>query len=274
MEQDIDQDLAWLSAPRSRFSKWLRRGMLRLGATRATVVTSMVAVLLSLCVSLLSHVIAGLPTDQYPRTLMMGTAIPAIVAPPITFFVVRFMFEAETARRIAHQLSVTDPLTQAFNRRHFFQVGAQRLAEGLDAERPMSVLLVDVDHFKSVNDVHGHGIGDEVLKQVVLACRAGLRSEDLLARLGGEEFALLLPGLSKDAACQVAERLRQNIESVEVGTGTQARVETTVSIGVATAQTRGTTLDALLQRADAAMYRAKKNGRNRVVAQDTAPLEA
>lgn len=166
---------------------------------------------------------------------------------------------------------LTDPLTGLYNRRFF----GRRLHEELDrwARRPGSSLigmLVDVDHFKRINDQHGHHAGDRVLQEVARLLGKELRGSDVLARYGGEEFVLLLPDTAEDEGFLIAERLRSLVEESSferAGLGSQ---KITVSIGLACLSVSGNTADAdpgawLLRRADAALYQAKQEGRNRVV---------
>lgn len=154
-------------------------------------------------------------------------------------------------------LADTDALTGVLNRRSFFQQAGTFLRTG----QPLAVLLLDVDHFKLVNDRHGHAFGDAVLVEIATRCRAALRSADILARLGGEEFAVLLPGQDEARAAAVAERLRQAMANTAVG-GPQDGQAVTVSIGGACAATGEVPLEELLLRADRALYAAKRAGRN------------
>lgn len=154
-------------------------------------------------------------------------------------------------------LADTDALTGVPNRRSFFQQAGALLRAG----QPLAVLLLDVDHFKLVNDRHGHAFGDEVLVEIAKRCRAALRSGDVLARLGGEEFAVLLPGQDEANATAVAERLRQAMAN-SAAVGPSDRKPVTVSIGGACAVTGEFPLEELLLRADRALYAAKRAGRN------------
>lgn len=126
----------------------------------------------------------------------------------------------------------------------------------------LSLFMLDIDFFKAINDTHGHRAGDAVLKALATICRQTLREVDVIGRVGGEEFAMLLPKANGTAAADVAERLRTAVEAstVEVEPGTQVRF--TVSIGVTTAQTRETSIDKVIKRADEALYAAKHQGRN------------
>ncbi|MFP4155342.1 MAG: PAS domain S-box protein, partial [Halothiobacillaceae bacterium] len=160
-------------------------------------------------------------------------------------------------------LATTDPLTGVFNRRHFMDRSHQALAAALQAGEELSLIMLDVDHFKSVNDRHGHEAGDRVLKGLASILSQQLREDDLVGRLGGEEFAVLLPGTDRQLARTVAERIRARIEAspVPIRCGV---LHITASLGVATLDAHDETVDRLLVRADAALYCAKDAGRNRV----------
>jgi diguanylate cyclase (GGDEF)-like protein len=173
---------------------------------------------------------------------------------------------AEERRRIVEELSLTDPLTGLANRRHFDQKLANELARARRYQRPLALIVIDLDHFKMVNDQHGHPAGDEVLRQVAAALRRASRETDLPARFGGEEFALILPETELSFALLAGERLRMRIANESVRCS-GAILAVTISAGVAGAD--GTSLPAdaatLYHQADAALYRAKATGRNTVV---------
>jgi len=124
--------------------------------------------------------------------------------------------------------------------------------------------MLDIDHFKAVNDTQGHHVGDEVLKALVAKCTQTLRDTDLLGRLGGEEFAIILPESDMAAAMEVGERLRQTLSEIKISTDRGA-IQVTVSIGLAMMKAGDDTLDAIMGRADAALYKAKQSGRNKLV---------
>jgi diguanylate cyclase (GGDEF)-like protein len=183
----------------------------------------------------------------------------------------RWLPLAVKERRVADEhasdlemLAAMDWLTGLYNRRHFETLARSELARCQRYLRPLSLLTIDIDHFKSVNDQFGHAAGDRVLRLVANACYAAKRDSDMAARIGGEEFALLLPETSEDAAAQFAERLRDQIRGCTPNVeGTTLTV--TVSIGIASANAATTSIDVLMREADQALYDAKRSGRDRVV---------
>jgi diguanylate cyclase (GGDEF)-like protein/PAS domain S-box-containing protein len=175
----------------------------------------------------------------------------------------RDMTERKRLEDDLKRLATVDPLTGADNRRR----GQERLAVefnryACDEQQPVSVLMLDIDHFKSINDQHGHPAGDAVLRALVQTCKASLRAVDTVARWGGEEFLLILPGTRAAAAVSVAERLRTEIAAMRVAVPGGATISLTASIGVA--ESAGGDPNELLRRADKALYAAKARGRNRV----------
>lgn len=163
-------------------------------------------------------------------------------------------------------LAVTDDLTGCLNRRAFFAAAEQEMERAARYGGFVSVLMIDLDHFKQVNDRHGHATGDRALKAATAAIRANLREIDGFGRLGGEEFAAMLPETPLAGALMVAERLRQAVASTPVALDDGETLNLTVSLGVAERDADETAVDLVLARADTALYRAKAAGRNRVLA--------
>jgi diguanylate cyclase (GGDEF)-like protein len=157
----------------------------------------------------------------------------------------------------------TDPKTGLLNATAWQREADAEIARALRLETPLALLLVDVDHFKQVNDSHGHLIGDEVLRGLAAELRRQVRESDVVGRFGGEEFTVLLPGIGATEACRIAERLRHSASVLKVGAG-DAEIKVTVSIGVAVLGRHGRDLFELLAAADLALYRAKDAGRNRI----------
>ena len=160
--------------------------------------------------------------------------------------------------------SNTDSLTGVSNRRHFLPLLTQEMGRCRRFRHPLSLLMLDIDRFKRVNDAFGHPTGDVVIQRVAEACRAHSRDSDVVARLGGEEFAVLLPEAGLQGALVYAERIREDVEGLVLQGPGRAEVRCTVSIGAAEFGPFDVTEDDLLRRADAALYQAKDAGRNRV----------
>jgi diguanylate cyclase (GGDEF)-like protein/PAS domain S-box-containing protein len=163
------------------------------------------------------------------------------------------------------KLAITDELTSLNNRRHFFALGETEFNRSLRFERPLSAIMIDVDHFKLVNDTYGHHAGDIVLREIATRCLHKTRSIDIVGRYGGEEFAVLLPETKKEDAMCLAERLRicMDNESILID---DKHLHITISLGVATLSSHTPNLERLLKQADDALLEAKRSGRNRVVA--------
>jgi diguanylate cyclase (GGDEF)-like protein/PAS domain S-box-containing protein len=168
----------------------------------------------------------------------------------------------ELEAELFHQAS-TDALTGVSNRRYFMAQAEQELRRSRRFARELSVMMVDLDHFKHVNDEHGHAAGDAILQGVVKRALESLRQSDQLGRLGGEEFAVILPETGLTAANEAAERLRKHVADRPF-IAEPLIVPCTVSVGVAQMNANDGTIDDLFNRADKALYRAKKQGRNRV----------
>jgi diguanylate cyclase (GGDEF)-like protein len=185
-----------------------------------------------------------------------------------TVFVI-FMLVSDRAVTVHKTAASIDPLSGMFNRRGFSEACARVIEHEEKAGRPVTVMIFDIDHFKSINDRFGHPAGDEILKLFSAVVVNNLRISDLSGRIGGEEFAALLP-CSLEEGVLVAERVREAFESSGI-TCEEGPVDTTVSIGVAGGPA-GTALEVLLAAADTALYQAKRSGRNRVEAAEEMPL--
>jgi len=169
-------------------------------------------------------------------------------------------------RKLTHVLELqahTDALTGLTNRRRFIEIAEAELVRSRRYDAPLSLLMLDIDHIKEVNDAHGHRAGDRVLQQLARTCLDVLRNVDVVGRVGGEEFAILLPETALPGAVDVAERLREAVEGARVTREEGVPLRITVSIGVA-ALAGLDNLDTLMSQADSALYDAKHRGRNRV----------
>ena len=196
--------------------------------------------------------------------LMLAATLIVLLILAIIYLVARsFIKELNTAETKLVEMATQDFLTGLLNRRETFR----RLDEELQRSRrlafPFSVLLLDLDHFKQVNDIHGHSAGDLVLQTVASVLRKGVRPYDLCCRHGGEEFLVVLPETALTGAAGIAERLRSDIEQQVISLPAGQTLQVTASIGAA-ALAGDETIDQLIIRADEAMYQAKQGGRNRV----------
>ena len=177
--------------------------------------------------------------------------------------------QTDRLRRNLHMslaMAVTDPLTGLYNRRYMtshLEAQVSRATEGL---KPVSLMMLDIDHFKPVNDTWGHDTGDRVLVEFAQRIQRNVRGIDLAARQGGEEFVVMMPDTDRVTAAQIAERLRKAVADAPFDPdGPQGPLPITVSIGVTTSEAGGDTSDRMLKRADEALYRAKREGRDRIV---------
>ncbi len=168
--------------------------------------------------------------------------------------------------QISIEMAITDALTGLFNRRYMENHLGTLVEQAVARGKPLAVLALDIDHFKSINDTHGHDAGDDVLRDFAMRIKRSIRGIDLASRCGGEEFIIVMPETDMAVAASVAERLRRRIasEPFAISEGTRV-IPVTLSIGIASLRGRDDTPASLLKRADQALYRAKRDGRNRVV---------
>jgi len=183
--------------------------------------------------------------------------------------------ELEMRRAEFERLSLLDPMTGIANRRHFDDRAAAEIARARREGSQLGVVMFDIDHFKQVNDRFGHAAGDIVIQRVVERARGELRASDFIARLGGEEFALLVPNAAPAGLRQLTERIREEIAATAIETGSPDGTDpiaVTASFGLALLRPEDAAIDSVLMRADAALYQAKRQGRNRVVGEEAATL--
>ena len=210
-------------------------------------------------------------------SLNMGSADPArFISGSGTDFLERLAavlaisLENCTNHQRLKRIGLTDPLTGINNRRYFDQRMLEEVARAQRAQTPLACMFLDLDHFKQINDRHGHQTGDRVLQELALLFSTELRQSDILCRYGGEEFVVLLPGTTLKECQEIAERLRQGVERHHFRRQTTPALRLSVSIGIAALQavhgeSHETQADALLASADKAVYEAKSAGRNRVM---------
>lgn len=182
--------------------------------------------------------------------------------------------QLETSQAALYELATHDGLTGLYNHRTFYTLLTDELERAQRFKRPVSLLMLDIDHFKCVNDTHGHQAGDAILKGLSELLGWQVRAIDRICRYGGEEIAVILPEIGLDTAANIAERLRASVETqpFDVNTGTPVRI--TVSIGIASWPVQGGGADLLVAAADTALYAAKRSGRNRISRYEPAPDES
>lgn len=241
---------------------FLRRWLRRLGLAWSTVLATLVSVVFSVAIT------AGLNWLQYGATsanaMFIATVVPLTVAPLFSVVMLRLLLQLEAAQDELYRLSITDELTQAYNRRHFIRLAELEFNRAARYGPPFCVALFDVDDFKHVNDHHGHAAGDAALQAISALCRAAIRHTDVFARYGGEEFALLMPHTPPERGLEVAQRLRHALAQMAVPwQGAELRI--TVSIGLVAFHVELKNLDHLLQAADTALYDAKEAGKNQII---------
>ncbi|SFN57732.1 diguanylate cyclase (GGDEF) domain-containing protein [Formivibrio citricus] len=196
-----------------------------------------------------------------PRLLWIATSL-------ISFPMITVLLTLHTSQRLQEEIHAQarhDILTQAYNRRAFIEFSDMEWARSVRHGYPLSILTVDIDHFKHFNDQHGHQTGDVALVQVSKSAQAALRTNDIWCRYGGEEFIALLPNTTMDKAMAVAERLRRSVENTTI-LSPRGSLSVSVSIGVAERSSKHSSLSEVLAISDAALYKAKATGRNRVIA--------
>jgi diguanylate cyclase (GGDEF)-like protein len=172
-------------------------------------------------------------------------------------------------REALREQSIRDPLTGLYNRRYMEEVLKQHLRRVTRHLHPLGMIMIDIDHFKSFNDSNGHAAGDALLRALGEFLQRRIRGEDVACRYGGEEFILIMPEATLEAANQRAELLRQGVKGLRVSDGGQTFGGVTLSIGVAIYPQHGRTIDSILRAVDTALYRAKQEGRDRVVVAET-----
>lgn len=201
------------------------------------------------------------PRRGVVHCLLQTTVVELGDAPVIVASLVD-LTDRKRAEDTLRELATRDPLTELLNRRSFTSLTEDLLIRCRAEAHPFTLAMIDIDHFKSVNDAFGHPVGDEALRRLAACLTQNVRSTDLVARYGGEEFALALPNADGRRARETAERIRSAVEAIEL-TAENARVPLTISVGLAEFA-ESESLDDALARADEALYRAKNAGRNRV----------
>lgn len=233
-----------------------------MGAAKSIALISVGSVVLSVLATFIAYRVTGMPMDLV--VYVVAVIVPLIVAPFASSTVVNLLFELEKAHTRVRTLAVTDELTGAYNRRHFFEIAEAEFERSMRHSLPLSVLLLDGDNFKKINDTYGHLCGDQVLQTLGRLCTGTIRKNDVFARYGGEEFIVLLPHTDAQGAQVLAERIRRLILEQPVVYGGE-QILFTVSIGAATSSPGIQHFSQIVDQADQSLYKAKNSGKNCVV---------
>jgi diguanylate cyclase (GGDEF)-like protein len=233
--------------------------LLRLGFVNSIIFLTCISVIGSILITIFMTIV--LDHNFSTINFEFAVIVPLFIAPVLSYFYLGLLFQLEQLRSEAQLISITDDLTQAYTRRHFFKVANQELSRSIRHQLPLSLLLIDIDDFKRVNDVYGHLAGDKVLQEMSKICRDAIRLQDVFARYGGEEFILLLPQIEFEQAVAAARRIHGLVSDQRYWYDDQP-IHVTISFGVTTLDQEEVTLDTLLKRVDAALYEAKHCGKN------------
>ncbi|KRA53050.1 GGDEF domain-containing protein [Devosia sp. Root635] len=243
-----------------RYYSWLLRMGLVRSLTLSTMIATTVSVLCTAAVMLL------MPDSRayFWYNMIVAVASPLVSAPGLSLVAISMVYKLNAAQTALTLAAETDALTGVSNRRSFMAQAELAFASTRAGDAPFAVVMIDIDHFKTINDNHGHIVGDDVLCDVAQACKAALRSSDCFARFGGEEFVALLRGTEGADAVATAEVLRRTVAALAFEHRTPPAV--TVSLGVASYLASSESLHDILNEADRQLYAAKAAGRNRVMA--------
>jgi diguanylate cyclase (GGDEF)-like protein len=241
----------------------LKACLKRYGLLTVVVAVTIGSIALSVVISALFHLAIGLPMrgSAWAVTLIC----PTLIAPTMSWWAFDLVLKVERAHEQLRVQSNTDHLTGIFNRRYFMDRLREAIEETKRHGTSFAVAFIDVDNFKRINDEHGHLNGDEILKQLTQICAKQIRDVDTLARIGGEEFALLLPQTTPEEAVHLVERLRASVAATRARVG-EGWLDVTVSIGLTSSTPDLGDVNGVLRRADEALYAAKRQGKNRLVA--------
>lgn len=225
-----------------------------------------VSVVASVVITISAYYLFNGSLEQSALGIAIAVLAPALIAPVGSYHHISLSHRLRQANERLKVLSELDSLTSTLNRRTFMSVADKQLSLASRHGYPTSLILLDFDHFKQVNDRHGHAMGDEVLMRTINEIRDAVRDTDVIARIGGEEFVLLLPHTGEDGATYLAKRILDKVRNLEVALNARS-VSVTVTMGGATCLTSTSTLDELMSSADKLLYAAKQAGRDRFIVQ-------
>lgn len=231
----------------------------------ATAATTLFSVLVSVTLTWLALIMISQTDQQHLRlALSISVIVPLIAAALVSYKGFDLLRQVVESKKKIQKLSRFDELTTVYNRRYFMQLAERELSLGARHKNPVALMMLDLDHFKRVNDTHGHVVGDEVLLASARIIADTIRLTDIIGRYGGEEFLVLAPNTDSNGTAELAERIRTAFEKIPIMAGDKG-VRITVSIGAVSTEGHGISLDAMIQAADDSMYQAKQQGRNRTV---------
>ena len=252
---------------RSYIRNYIRKYGEALTVATSTVILTVLVITLAGIIDLLIH------KTVHPDPIYFSALITLVTGPIILHFFVGLISQLDRSEEKLRALSIMDDLTDVYNRRYFLEQAEKEIAKAIRYGNIFSILAVDIDHFKKINDTYGHFAGDAVIQATCNTCMNNLRTMDVFARFGGEEFMFLIPESDKIDVEAFAEKILKALELTEVSYH-EHTIKFTVSIGVKTFDGSVTSLDALLKLADEALYEAKRRGRNCIVVHDSAAAAA
>jgi diguanylate cyclase (GGDEF)-like protein len=259
--QEFDKrgDVATAVDSHSTTFRWL----IRMNRMRAILLITLATVFGSEAITAPLMTSLSAPRHWFVVGIFISILVPLVEAPLVAAFFLRMVHRLDRAHEIIAELAMTDILTGAYNRRYFMQEAQKEFGKAQRYNLPLSIIMFDADHFKSLNDTYGHSAGDDVLRELSAACKRCIRAPDVFVRYGGEEFVILLPMADGSRARMLAERIRREVEQMSTYCG-DVRLPVTISLGVAERLASTASIDEMLREADLRLYVAKKNGRNRV----------
>ncbi len=231
------------------------------------VITTIIAVIPSVFITLVVSFIFDLDFQGYMIGLLLSTIIPGIVTPTLTYNYLVLFEKLEEAHKLVLFLSRRDDLTGIYNRAYTYELAEREIILAQRHDYPLSVMMIDVDFFKMINDQYGHPVGDDVLIQIVSLIKTEIRDSDILGRYGGEEFVVFLPHSNSQDSYEVAERIRLAVANAPFVAGDET-LSVTISIGIKMMDESAQNMDILVSCADKALYAAKQAGRNQVIDAD------
>lgn len=225
------------------------------------------AVVPSVVITIIVSIVLEIDFQGFVMGITLSAMIPGFLAPVLSYNYLKLYEKLEEAHKQVIFLSRRDNLTGIFNRSYTYELAEREIGLAHRHHNPLSVMMIDIDHFKAINDQFGHQAGDQVLIQIASLIRTELRDSDILGRYGGEEFVALLPHSDSTNTFEVAERIRESVATSSVLAG-EANLRITISIGFKVMDDQAKNMDSLVSCADKALYVAKNTGRNIVVNAD------